>query len=537
MLRRKEAGAMQQQRISFSGSPPPLMDENTPVRGWAAAFTAPGNPAAIRFVDVVGPHDLYFDAAYDRQTGLVSVWNAALPDFEALAASGSTALRFALRAFLEGGGFALSEAEYSITIRNLDDTPPTALAFASGGRVAPGEPGAVIGRLSVTDPDSSGPFTFTIGPADDWMYEVVDMELRLKPGISLALSDGPFRATIIEVSDGRNSAAFRLQFEVVAPGTQDALLDLLDPWEVTNGFRFAGPGHVRADRGGWEIATIEAYGPDLLQVVMLDGGSVWLPRVERIEFLNGTIDLRPNSPAAQVNALYEAVLARPVDLPSLPGWLSQLANGALDMRGLAGLLLGSPEFAARAGSPTNQQFITMLYVNTLGSAADTAGIAWWTGQLNAGVSRVDAALAFANWDVHRASMAAENPFGHWIQRPFANEVSAVYRVALNRLPEREGFEFWMGNLAAGRIGLADLALLFGRSDEFLGRFSGMTQQQFVRELYLTALGREPDLEGFNFWVGHLTAGTMQRHDMVHAFAFSTEMGDNLGRLPPMEPFL
>lgn len=513
------------------------MDENTPIRGWAAGFLAPGDPAAIRFVDVVGPHDLYFDASYDRLTGFVSVWNAAVADYESLSAAGSPTLRFSLRAFLEGGGIALSEAEYTVSVRNLDDTPPQAVGFATGGRVAPGQPGAVIGRLAVTDPDSSGPFSFSIGPADAWLYEVVDMELRLKPGMSLALSDGPFRAIMLEVSDGRNSAAFRLQFEVVAPGTQQLLLDLLDPWEVKAGFRFAGPGHVRADRGAWEIATIETYGPDLIQILLRDGESIWLPRVERIEFLNGTIDLRPDSPAAQVNALYEAVLGRPVDLPSLPGWLSQLASGALDMRGLTALLLGSVEFAQRAGNPTNQQFITMLYINTLGSAADTAGIAWWTGQLDAGVSRIDAALAFANWDYHRANMAAENPLGHWIQRSFGNEVSAVYRVALNRLPEREGFEFWMGNLAAGRIGLGDLALLFGRSDEFLGRFAGMSQQDFVRELYRTALGREPDPEGFAFWVGHLTAGTMQRHDMVHAFAFSTEMGDNLGRLPPMEPFL
>jgi hypothetical protein len=525
-------------RIGFTGAVPSVISENAPARGWAGGLQLDLHPLLVLAVDVVGPHDMFFDARMDTQTGFVSLWNVARPDFEAFSALAlPPVLNFQLRAFMADGTIAFSEQEYAVAVHNVDDTPPTGLAFAGAAGVRPGEIGATIGTLAVTDPDSSGPFHFTIGEADEWMFEVVNMQLRLKPGMALSLSDGPFRAILIEVNDGIQSSAFRLQFDVLDPTGQPSQLDVLDPWETIAGFSFKTPTEIWAERGAWEIADIQSYGEALVQIVMRNGDKVWLPRVERIELLNGTIDLRDNSTAFQVNALYDVLFDRPVDVGSLGGWVRALDAGNITWQGAASFMLSSPEFSARFGTLSNQQFITKLYEHTTGGTGDTGGIAWWTSMIDTGVSRSDAALAFARWDFHVGRMREDNPLGYWVDRPFGNELAAMYEVALDRLPEREGFEFWITDLQRGAIGTADLATLFGRANEFLGRFSTMNNSDFVRELYLTVLDREPDPEGFAFWTGHLDRGSLVRADMVRGFSVSDEMRATFSYLPPAEPFI
>ena len=528
-------GLVSMQRFEWLGVVPHAMGENTPMRGWAANLAAAQDLSLVRMVDVVGPHDLYFDATVDRVHGIVSLWNIASPDYESFGAA-PPELRFSLRAFMQDGTIAISEQEYRVAVMNQDDTPPSALVFASGGRVTPGDIGATIGRLAVTDRDSTGPFHFTIGEADAWMYEVVDMELRLKPGMAVSISDGPARAILVEVSDGTQSAGFRLQFDVVGPDTERAVLDVLDPWERINGFSYKAAGHVWAERGAWEVASVQRYGEQLLQMNLRDGGNVWLAGVERIELLNGTIDLRPNSTAFQVNAIFEAVLGRPADLNSLNVWVGHIEAGRTDPIRLTTSLIESAEFARSVPRMTFEYFVERIYLNTNDGVVNWDGWLFWVQQLYGGASWTEVATNFVNWSVHQQNMREENPNGFWLQRSFANEVSGIYQVALDRLPERGGFEFWLDSISKG-VSLREMAQMFGRSDEFLGRFSAMSTPDFVRQLYLSALDREPDQEGFNFWVQNLSSGAMQRHDMVFAFAFSDEMGANMGRLASVEPWI
>ncbi len=523
------------QHFRLLGVVPPAIGENTPARGWAANLAAAQDLSLVRMVDVVGPHDLYFDATIDRVNGIVSVWNIAAPDHESFGTA-PPELRFSLRAFMQDGSVAISDQEYRVAVTNQDDTPPSALGFASGGRVTPGDIGATIGRLSVTDRDSTGPFHFTISEADAWMYEVVNMELRLKPGMAVSISDGPARAILVEVSDGTQSAGFRLQFDVVAPNQERAVLDVLDPWERINGFSYKAPGHVWAERGGWEVASIQRYGDKLIQLNLRDNSNVWLSGVDRIELLNGTIDLRPNSTAFQVNAIFEAVLGRPADTNSLSVWVSHIDAGRTDATRLTTALIESAEFARSVPRMTFEYFVERIYLNSNEGVVDWDGWLFWVQQLYAGTTWTQVALNFVNWSVHRENMREENPLGFWLQRSFANEVSGIYQVALDRLPERGGFEFWLDSIAKG-VSLRQMAQMFGRSDEFLGRFATKTTPEFVRELYLSALDREPDQAGFNFWVQNLNSGAMQRHDMVFAFAFSDEMGQNMGRLASVEPWI
>ena len=524
--------------MRFDGSLPSVLREDAGLGGWAAALQLQGDPAQIAFVDLVGSADLFIDARYDRSTGTVLLANVAVPDYEGFSrVAASPVLSFSLRVFLADGTQAVSDTNWSVSVGDVDDTPPQGIAFYRGGSVAPGAPGAVIGQLTVSDPDSTGLANFTISDTDSWMFEVIGDSLKLRDGISLSISDGPYRAIYIDVSDGLQSAALRLDIRVESPAGEQSVLDVLDPWETKAGFAYKSARVVWADRGAWEIERIEDYGNVLTNIVLKDGSQVWLPNLDRIELLNGVIDMRMDGSVVTANSLYKAILGRTVESSFLWQLTSDLDRGVIGTQQLAIILLASGEYIGRNGILSNEQYVRMLYRNTEGTTPDEGGVRFWKGSLDAGATRESAALAFANWDVARANLAAANPSGYWLERPFAKIVSAIYDVALDRLPEREGYEYWMGNLSLGLLAPKDLAKLFGQSVEFQDRFAGMNQQQFVRELYLEALGREPDLDGFNYWVGHLTRGTLARSDMVESFGFSDEKQGQLSVLPLGEPFI
>jgi hypothetical protein len=187
--------------------------------------------------------------------------------------------------------------------------------------------------------------------------------------------------------------------------------------------------------------------------------------------------------------------------------------------------------------PNNEDFVRQLYRNTDGNTPWEPNVQGWKQALDSGVPRTEVALSFAAWDVTKANLAAANPFGYWMDRPYAKLVASIYDVALNRLPEHEGFEYWVGLLSGGLLSAWDLAKLFGMSPEFQGRFANASQEDFVRSLYENALGRAPDQAGFDYWVGQLKAGTLARSDMVSSFGFSNEKQGYLSLLPPGEPFI
>ncbi len=514
------------------------MSEATLSGRWASALQMAFDPALVAAIDLVGSADIYLDSRFDSATGTVLLWNIATPDYEGFArVAASPVLSFSLRIFFKDGTRGQSDTSWSFAVDNTDDTPPTALVFDSGGTVIPGQIGAVIGHLAVTDPDSSGPYSYTIGDSDAWMYEVVGDTLKLRDGMTVAISDGPYRAINIEVSDGHQSAAFTLAIRVESPAPESAVLDVLDTWETKSGFSYKSADVVWATRGAWELDHIERYGTALTDLVMKDGSQIWLQQVGRIEFLNGVIDMREGSGAEIVNGIFQAILGRNIERGYTWGWADALEKGAMSRQGFANALLTSPEFHIRFPNMSNEDFVRLLYRNTDGGTPYEPDVQNWKSALDHGLSRIDAALSFQASEAGKASLAAQNPYGFWMDRPFAVEVSAIYDVALDRLPERAGFEYWLGNLNAGLLAPKDLAKLFGQSEEFLHRFSAMTQPQFVRELYLEALHREPDADGFNYWVGHLNAGTLARNDMVEAFGFSTEKLGYLTSLAMGEPFL
>jgi Ca2+-binding RTX toxin-like protein len=127
-------------------------------------------------------------------------------------------------------------------------------------------------------------------------------------------------------------------------------------------------------------------------------GNDALAGVERLRFVDGVLDVGTrqftvNANAASAMRLYWGALGRGPDAAGLQGWAGAL-EGGMSLNQAAAGFVGSAEFQAKYGSLDNTQYISLLYQNVLGRAADAGGLAGWVGSLNGGNTRTAVLTGF-----------------------------------------------------------------------------------------------------------------------------------------------
>ena len=98
-------------------------------------------------------------------------------------------------------------------------------------------------------------------------------------------------------------------------------------------------------------------------------------------------------------------------------------------------------------------------------------------------------------------------------------VSRFYTIALNRDPEKDGFIYWISQLRAKTITAKDIARSFFFSKEFINK--DVDDETYLTRLYLTILNRGPDVEGLDFWLTRLEEGD-SRYEILDSFIYSPE---------------
>lgn len=97
----------------------------------------------------------------------------------------------------------------------------------------------------------------------------------------------------------------------------------------------------------------------------------------------------------KVAALYTAIFNRAPDQAGLNFWTAQIDAG----KSFASVAAGFAQhevFTTGIGALDNAGYVSALYTNILGSAGDTAGIAYWTARLAAGESKAAIVAEFVN---------------------------------------------------------------------------------------------------------------------------------------------
>ena len=103
------------------------------------------------------------------------------------------------------------------------------------------------------------------------------------------------------------------------------------------------------------------------------------------------------------------------------------------------------------------------------------------------------------------------------------KVFRLYNSAFNRIPDSDGFEYWirMGN--EGLNTYKEIGLSFLNSNEFKQKYSDdISNEDYLRNLYLNIFSRPPDALGYNYWLGKLENNLEDKVDILLGFSESIE---------------
>lgn len=411
--------------LRVSGVLPGVMRENSRPGDWSALLEVSSTLGAVAAVEAVGPGALALALTWDAARGTLLLRPGAPVDYEAFALLGAAPeIVFSLRARLASGVVEDDPTLRRIAVQDVDDTPPTGLRFATGGAVAAGAIGAVIGTLAVTDPDSppGTVFRFAFAEEDAWAFEVVEgRTLKLRDGISLGLDDMPLRPLLVEVSDGLNAAAFTLDLVVLDPGAPPPARPVLEAGEMRGKLGLATPGRaIVADGAAAALESLGAPDPGGARPIQLRTapGEAWLPGdAQRIDFLDGRVELDPAGAAARAAALHTALRGEAADGAALARHIGLLEAG----RSLVELAAAiAPAGAAPAAGAAED--LAGLFQAALGRAPTEAELALHLGRLGSGVARAQVALDIAAEALGGASgtaglSPAAEPAPFWVAMP------------------------------------------------------------------------------------------------------------------------
>lgn len=105
------------------------------------------------------------------------------------------------------------------------------------------------------------------------------------------------------------------------------------------------------------------------------------------------------------------------------------------------------------------------------------------------------------------------------------ELVRTYSAMFGREPDMDGFEYWLGLRTSG-LSYEAMIVEFANSTEFQLTFgepmSAITTAEWVDFVYREVLGREADAVGRAYWIGEIESGRVTRAGLVIYFAESAE---------------
>jgi hypothetical protein len=165
-----------------------------------------------------------------------------------------------------------------------------------------------------------------------------------------------------------------------------------------------------------------------------------------------------NSTGAMVR-LYAAAFARIPDYTGLAFWVAEYQKNAsqANLVSIAQQFAQSTEFSNTYGTLNNSGYVARLYLNILGRAGDASGAAYWTAQLDAGMSRGALLAAFSESTEYKATTAN------------SARVIGAFAAMARRAPSTSEYNSWVASLN-GSGTPAQLAASIIAATEYRTRF-------------------------------------------------------------------
>jgi hypothetical protein len=198
-----------------------------------------------------------------------------------------------------------------------------------------------------------------------------------------------------------------------------------------------------------------------------------------------------------VQNLYQFALHRPADSSALSGLTTALQQGMRE-EDILPILMGSNEFFTAnidARGDPNQIYVLQLFQELLGRDADASSLAYLSGLLDQGVSRLQV--------VHIVQSSAEYA---------TRELKIVYQELLNRDADSAALAAFVPYLQSGGA-IRQIQEILAGSPEYYQIRGGGTVSGFVTALFEDTLNRKPDAASLSFFTAQLASG-MTRPSLV-----------------------
>ncbi len=112
-------------------------------------------------------------------------------------------------------------------------------------------------------------------------------------------------------------------------------------------------------------------------------------------------------------------------------------------------------------------------------------------------------------------------------------ITEIYEKILDRTPSDGEISYWISKLNEGKSAAFVLRYFF-RSEEFENRH--YSDEEFVTKLYRVVLERDPDEEGFEYWLREIEEENIFRDYIFYKFIFSEEFEKKIKNLYKITPF-
>ena len=229
-----------------------------------------------------------------------------------------------------------------------------------------------------------------------------------------------------------------------------------------------------------------------------------------------------------VERCYLVTLGRGSDPDGFADWKGQLLNGKAVGIEIAYGFLFSPEYTKK--NKSNEDYVTDLYMLFMGREPDEGGFNDWVGQLDAGKSRLEVFAGFANsqefYNICDSYGITAGRFVSGYDRATINNVNLfverLYKTCLGRIGDKDGQKNWVEQLIKKQITGSECARRFIFSQEYTNK--GLSDEEFVENLYLAMMGRSSDAEGKTNWLNALTNGKT-RDEVFAGFVNSVEFAN------------
>ncbi len=109
-------------------------------------------------------------------------------------------------------------------------------------------------------------------------------------------------------------------------------------------------------------------------------------------------------------------------------------------------------------------------------------------------------------------------------------VQRLYRAYFLREPDADGFAYWMQMRARGTT-LGAISSAFTQSREFQRDYGPLDDRGFIDLVYRNVMGRAPDADGYAYWTDLMRRGVLGRAGLMLNFSESPEYRAATGRCP------